>query len=117
MGGTFRLGKGLKSDWGPARIRPALAGSGWVEPTRELGWYVFGGVDGRVVGRDITLDGNTFRDSRSVDPRHFVSDLELGGAVFWQNIRLAYTQDFRSKEYVGQKKDFVFGALSLSFSF
>ena len=69
------------------------------------------------MARDIFLDGNTYRDSRSVDHRTFVGDLELGGAVFWQNVRLSYTQDFRSKEFVAQEKSFTFGVLSLSFAF
>ncbi|MDN3564373.1 lipid A deacylase LpxR family protein [Paeniroseomonas aquatica] len=116
VGARVRIGQGLERDFGAPRIRPTIADS--PAPVGDgFGWYLFAGAGGRAIARDITLDGNTFRDSRSVDPRHFVSDLELGGAVFWQNIRLAYTQDFRSKEYVGQKKDFVFGALSLSFSF
>ncbi|MDB5373438.1 MAG: hypothetical protein JWP04_2080 [Belnapia sp.] len=115
-GVRVRFGQGLGRDFGPPRIRPAVADN--PAPVGEgFGWYLFAGASGRAVARDITLDGNTFRDSRSVDPRHFVSDVEMGGAVFWHNIRLAYTQDFRSKEYVGQKKDFIFGALSLSLSF
>ncbi|SUE44186.1 lipid A deacylase LpxR family protein [Roseomonas gilardii] len=117
VGGTFRLGRGLKSDWGPARIRPALAGSGWVEPTREFGWYVFGGVDGRVVGRDITLDGNTWRDSRSVDRRWLVGDLQAGFAVLWRDMRIAYTQILRSEEFYGQRGTQAFGSLNFSVRF
>ncbi|GAV35238.1 putative membrane spanning protein [Roseomonas mucosa] len=117
VGGTLRLGKGLESDWGPARIRPALAGSGWVEPTRELGWYVFGGVDGRVVGRDITLDGNTWRDSRSVDRRWLVGDLQAGFAVLWRDMRIAYTQILRSEEFYGQRGTQSFGSINISLRF
>jgi hypothetical protein len=116
IGGRVRIGQGLERDFGPPRIRPTIADS--PAPVGEgFGWYLFAGVGGRAVARDITLNGNTWRDSRSVDHRPFVGDLELGGAVFWQNIRLSYTQDFRSKEFVGQKQEFVFGALSLSFAF
>jgi hypothetical protein len=116
IGGRVRIGQGLDRDFGAPRIRPAIADS--PAPVGEgFGWYLFAGAGGRAVARDIFLDGNTYRDSRSVDHRPFVGDLEVGAAVFWQNIRLSYTQDFRSKEFVGQKKDFVFGALSLSFAF
>ena len=116
IGGRVRLGQGLDRDFGAPRIRPTIADT--PAPVGEgFGWYLFAGAGGRAVARDIFLDGNTWRDSRSVDRRTFVGDLELGGAVFWQNVRVSYTQDFRSKEFVGQKKDFIFGALSLSFSF
>ena len=60
-GTTLRLGQGLDADWGPTRIRPALAGSSFFQPRQGFGWSVFAGADGRVVGRDLLLDGNTFR--------------------------------------------------------
>ncbi|MBV1798379.1 lipid A deacylase LpxR family protein [Siccirubricoccus sp. G192] len=115
-GARVRLGQGLNRDFGPPRIRPTISDA--PAPVGEgFGWYVFAGAGGRAVARDIFLDGNTWRDSRSVDHRPFVGDLELGVAVFWHNIRLSYTQDWRSKEFVGQSKSFHFGALSLSVAF
>jgi hypothetical protein len=116
VGGRLRIGQGLERDFGTPRIRPAIADS--PAPVGEgFGWYLFAGAAGRLVGRDIFLDGNTFRDSRSVDHRPFVADLEIGAAVFWHDIRLGYTQVFRSKEFVAQEKSFTFGVLSLSFAF
>ena len=116
LGGRVRIGQGLDRDFGAPRIRPTIADT--PAPVGEgFGWYLFAGAGGRAVARDLFLDGNTYRDSRSVHHRTFVGDLELGGAIFWQNVRLAYTQDFRSREYVGQKREHIFGALSLSVSF
>jgi hypothetical protein len=116
-GALVRLGRGLDADWGPARIRPALAGSSFFQPREEFGWYVFAGVDGRVVGRDIFLDGNTFGNSRSVPRRWLVGEAQLGAAVFWQNTRIAYTQVLRTEEFYGQRGRQTFGALSVSFRF
>ena len=84
---------------------------------RGVGWYVFGGVGGYAVGHDITLDGNVFRGGRSVDRKPFVADFELGAAVFWRNVRLGYTQVWRTKEFDGQRENFTFGSVSLAFSF
>ena len=115
-GARVRIGQGLERDFGVPRIRPAIADA--PAPVGEgFGWYLFGGLGGSVVGRDLFLDGNTWRDSRSVDRRPFVGDLEAGAAVFWNNVRLSYTQVWRSKEFVGQRKEFTFGALSLSVAF
>ena len=116
-GGTLRIGQGLEADWGPVRIRPALAGSGFFQPRQEFGWYVFGGVEGRAVARDIFLDGNTFRDSPSVDKRPFVGDAQAGVAVLWRGVRFAYTQVLRSEEFYGQRGRQSFGAFSASFRF
>lgn len=64
----LRLGQRLPLDYGPPRIQPSLPGSGFfVPPQDRFGWYLFAGVEGRAVARNIFLDGNTFRDSRSVD--------------------------------------------------
>ena len=78
---TLRLGEDLQRDFGPPRVRPALAGSGMFRPTGQFSWYVFGGAEGRVVARDIFLDGNTFRDSLSVDKKRFVADFQVGLVV------------------------------------
>jgi len=116
-GGTLRIGQGLEADWGPVRIRPALAGSGFFQPRQEFGWYVFAGAEGRAVARDIFLDGNTFRDSPSVDKRPFVGDAQAGVAILWRGVRFAYTQILRSEEFYGQRGRQSFGAFSASFRF
>lgn len=115
-GARIRIGQRLEQDFGVPRIRPAIADAPAPVGDR-FGWYLFAGASGSVVGRDLFLDGNTWRDSRSVDLRPFVGDLEGGAAVFWHGIRLSYSQVWRSKEFVGQRKEFSYGALSLAFAF
>lgn len=66
MGITVRYGERLPADYGPPRIQPGMSGPGDFSPTSNFGWYIFAGVEGRAVARNIFLDGNTFRDSRSV---------------------------------------------------
>ena len=117
VGGTARIGQGLDADWGPPRIRPAVAGSAFFQPSTPFGWYAFAGLDGRYVARDIFLDGNTFRSSRSVSKRPFVGEARIGAAVFWRSTRIAYTQVVRSEEFYGQKGTQTFGSLSASFRF
>ncbi|MFC4167083.1 lipid A deacylase LpxR family protein [Teichococcus aestuarii] len=116
-GGVLRLGQGLEADFGPPRIRPALAGSASFQPRQDFGWYVFAGLDGRAIARDIFLDGNTWRESRSVDKRILVGDAQAGVAVLWRGMRFAYTQVWRSEEFYGQEGVQSFGSLSVSFRF
>jgi lipid A 3-O-deacylase len=123
VGGIVRMGRGLQADFGPARIRPALSGSNYFQPEAnrtgsEWGWYVFAGLEGRGVARDIALDGNSFRDSRRVDSRPFVADAQAGAAVFWRAYRLAYTHVLRSEEFYGQRGGVQqFGSINLAFRF
>ncbi|MCV5968847.1 lipid A deacylase LpxR family protein, partial [Lactococcus petauri] len=74
-------------------------------------------ANGRVVGRDVTLNGTLWRSSPSVDPRHLVGELELGAAAFWRGIRLSFTHVWRSKEFVAQTAPFRFGSISVSVAF
>lgn len=118
-GGVLRVGRNLAADFGPPRIRPALAGSAFFQPPNdEFGWYVFGGAEGRAVARDIFLDGNTWADSRSVNSRPLVADFQAGVAVMWRGVRLAYTQVWRTEEFYGQRGGMQqFGSVSVSFRF
>lgn len=118
VGATLRLGKNLPADYGPPRVRPSLSGSDFFLPTQSFSWYLFGGVEGRAVGRNIFLDGNTFGDSNStVDKEYFVGDVQAGAAFTYQTWRVAYTHVFRTKEYETQDEAEAFGALTVSHQF
>lgn len=102
----------------PARVRPALPGTGFFEtPEKSWSWYVFGGLEGRAVGQNIFLDGNTFRDSHSVDKKYFVYDANAGFAVTYDVYRFSYTIVYRSREFDDQDDASVFGAFSLGYRF
>ena len=114
---TLRIGDDLPNDYGPPRIRPSLPGSDYFDPHDRLAWYLFVGAEGRAVGRNIFLDGNTFRDSPRVDKRNFVADFQAGIAVIVGRVRLAYTHVLRTREFHGQDDPGQFGAFSVSTRF
>ena len=78
---------------------------------------MFVGVDGRAIARNIFLDGNTWRDSRSVDKEPLVGDLQWGLAVTWKGARLTYTHVRRTREFETQGPSSDFGAFALSVAF
>lgn len=116
-GATLRLGQNMPHDYGPPRIRPGLSGTTFFVPQSGFGWYLFSGIAGRAVARNIFLDGNTFRDSPGVDKRPLVGDLQAGLAVTIDDWRIAYTQVWRSREFEGQDSADRFGSLSVSVRF
>ena len=116
-GFTLRLGPDLKDDFGPPRIRPSLPGAGYFRPESGLNYYIFAGLEGRAVIRNIFLDGNTFSDSYSVDKKLFVGDLQAGLAFQWNRFQLSYTQIYRTKEFKGQDSSDIYGSLNLSYQF
>jgi lipid A 3-O-deacylase len=104
----------------PVRVRPSMPGTGFFMPVTSktrLGWSIFGGADARLVGRNIFLDGNTFRDSPDVSKKPLVYDLNIGAALTYGPTRLSYTLVRRSKEFDGQDDPSIFGGISLSFQF
>lgn len=116
-GATFRFGDDLTSDFGPPRIRPALPGSDTFKPRDTFGWYVFAGGEGRVVLRDIFLDGNTFTDSPNISKKPIVGDFQAGFALLFERFRVTFTQVLRTKEFDAQDRPDFFGSISLSARF
>jgi hypothetical protein len=118
-GTVFRLGQGLASDFGTARIEPGLNGSDAFTQTAPFVWYVFGGADGQAVGYDVTLDGSTFRNSTpSVHRIWDVGEFEGGLALIWHGVRITYTQTWQTQEFRGARSGlFNFGSLAASVKF
>lgn len=116
---SVRLGQGLGSDFGPAKIQPGMSGTDAYTPTRPFDWYVFGGVDGRLVGYDVTLDGSTFRRNTPSVHRIFdVGEMQAGLAVILYGLRVSYTQTWETPEFDGSKAGlFNYGSLAVSARF
>lgn len=118
IGVTVRLGQGLGSDFGVARIQPGPSGGDAFTPTRPLVWYVFAGMDGQAVAHDLTLQGNLWHDSRSVDLTPLVAEFQAGLAIIVHGVRLSYTQVMQTQEYTHQKGGpHQFGSLAVSARF
>jgi lipid A 3-O-deacylase len=116
-GVTLRFGTHPSLDYGVPRIQPSLSGSSFFVGRRGAGWYLFAGAEARAIARNIFLDGNTFRDSRSVDKEPLVGDLQFGVALTFRSMRISYTHVLRTKEFEGEGGGSDFGALSLSLQF
>lgn len=117
VGGTLTFGPNQKElQDTPPRIPPAMPGTGYFDTPqdRDWDWYLFTGLNGRAVARDIFLDGNTFSDSPSIDKKNFVADANAGLALTYGHTRISYTVIYRTKEFDGQKNPSVFGSLSLT---
>lgn len=117
-GMLVRLGQGLQSDFGPARVAPGRSGGDAFTQTQPFAWYVFGGIDGQAVGYDITLNGNNFRTSRSVVPTTLVAEFQAGLAFLYRGWRFSYTQVFQTQEFAHQRGGLhQFGSFAVSTHF
>lgn len=125
-GATVRLGKGLRSDFNHSRIRPGLPAWSFGTPADGFNWHVFFSAEGRLVGRNIFLDGNTFRDSHSVSRRAVVGDFEAGFTMSWDialpgndvlPISMTYRHLIRTPEFYGQRGIDNIDSLNIAVSF
>ncbi len=95
-GATARFGWNL-SDFPVLTIAPTATPVDLNVADWEL--YGFLGAAGRGVAHNIFLDGNTFRDSHSVNKESWVYDLKAGFVARYKKCRLSYTFVRRSREF------------------
>lgn len=120
-GAEIRYGWNLPKDFGSCPIRAgcssnsAFNDSSLIETRNGFnGWRLFVAVDGRMVAHDIFLDGNTFRDSHSVDREIFVADMMTGLAFDFGNFNITYSYVIQSKQFSEDTENHLFGSLSCS---
>lgn len=117
----FNAGLELRAGWNIPRsfavslIRPAA--TTWCTKDSGLSLYLFGVVNGRAVLRDIFLDGNSFRDSHSVDKKPLVADLSAGITTRYQRISVSLSYTQRTREFDQQPKHHGYGSMVLSYDF
>lgn len=115
-GAELRLGRNLPDNFGTATT---LAYGQDTAPTRWNGAALrprvhgFIAVDARAVLRDITLDGNTWRESASVDRETYVAELTLGVALQWREWQATLGTVYRTEEYETQDREASFGTLTV----
>ena len=117
-GVTFRVGKGLSSDFGVPRVRPGLSGGDAFIPTRPFAWYVFAGVDGQAVAYDLLLQSSPIRGGPHVSTVWDVAEMQGGFAVMAYGMRLTFAYVAQTQEFNGQTGGLhQFGSASISFRF
>ena len=124
-GAELRVGFNLPDDFGTASISPAESTPTAVEGEQQarrprvfdLGAYVFLKADGKVVGRNLFLDGNTFADSHSVDKKWLVAEISAGASVNYKNTKLTYALIYRTIEFDGQEEGQLFGSVTVNVAF
>lgn len=117
-GAEWRFGFGLPNDFGTAPLGPGGENTSPMSAlsSRSGGWtgHVFVAVDARWVLHDITLDGNTFKSSHSVDKRPLVADMGYGVAIMRDDWKFAFARYRRTREFDGQKDAPAYGSFTIS---
>jgi hypothetical protein len=116
----IRFGHNLEVDYGPERINPGISGTDYVDTQYSdgnWGYYVFAGLGGRAVAKDIFLDGNNFRHSASVGHKTFVGDIQAGVALYQSaGWRVEISATRQTQDFPGQHGQDVVGAGALTYT-
>jgi hypothetical protein len=117
-GGEVRFGRSLPDDFGSNPLRPASsAGRSSTSLTSATAFHFFLSLDTRLVAYDMTLDGNTFRRSHSVDKIPWVGEVGIGLVMTQQRWKITLARFARTREFSGQQEMPRFGSLAVSYAF
>ena len=115
-GTTLRAGWNLPDDFGPGRLTNLGAATGRGE-ARGLSIYGYVRLTGRAVEHDITIEGNTWRDSLGRDAEPLVGEFQWGAVVAyaWRmwSVTAGYSQTFQTEAFDTQDGTDAWGAYTL----
>ncbi len=110
----FRLGRSLRQSFPSASTIPgrniSLPAAG---PKNE--WHLFLNVYARYVFNDITIDGNTFKESHSVDLTHEQLFVAIGGEFNTQNWGFTASVQDSSRQFEQYDENGLFANFSLTY--
>lgn len=113
----LRFGYNIGDDFGVTTLR----GTGYlpfnISDSRSTGGYLFIGNSGSLTGRDLTLDGNTFRNGPKVDRYPATSTISFGASLRLEQILASFVYVIGSREFTGQRIRPDYGAMKLTYSF
>jgi hypothetical protein len=120
IGGQARMGINLPQDFGTTQMQGMahLPSPHSARPVSEgLGLHVYGSAYLSAVLRNITLDGNTFREGPRVDKLPFVPAAEVGIGIATRHLKLVLAYVVVGKEFKTQRGHEKYGSLGLAYTF
>ncbi len=113
---TFRVGNLLEETY--AAINPFNSQTVSVltrKTTNQFYWQLFTSVYTAYVFNDITLDGNTFADSHSVEMIHDQTLISAGMFVMYQHWAATFSTHRATKQFDDQINDSKYGSITVSY--
>lgn len=122
-GAQLRLGWRLPNDFGTSVIRPGSDTNAprnkndprFNKPFNRFCVHVFCGVEGIYMIRNMTLDGNTFASSHSVEKEPLVGTLSIGIGFTLHRFKISMAHVYSSKVYKSQSGNSEWGSITLSY--
>lgn len=116
-GAQFRWGWRLPNDFGGFLTRPGGFRNLSFREEGGRSLYLYGGLTGTAVLRNIFLDGNTIRESHKVDKYPMTVDVFLGLSLRIKRIHVFLEYVYWTKRFKTETKSQILGSLNLIYSF
>ncbi len=120
-GAHFRFGFHIPKNFGTYTLQPGCDCDTPEEGDKmhfpSFGVHIFTTFEGFVVAHNIFLDGNSFRESHSVDKYPLVGVTTIGFGILISKFQLNYSNSFQTKTFIGQPAGHRFGGFTLSYTF
>ncbi|PKG39682.1 lipid A deacylase LpxR family protein [Psychromonas sp. Urea-02u-13] len=112
---TFRIGNLLDGSY--AFINPVNSQSANVLSSKGEGfyWQAFASAYASYVFNDISLDGNTFSDSHSIEKVNEQGLLSLGVFLMYNSWGVAFATQRGNEQFVGQDSTSKYGSVTISY--
>ncbi|MDZ7779996.1 MAG: lipid A deacylase LpxR family protein [Gemmatimonadota bacterium] len=113
LGGTVRAGWNVAPDPGWRSIRPGGGRAPGSRSARRLRVELHATVGGRLVARNLLLDGNNFRDSHSVERSPATADAVFGAEVGLGRVNLLYELVFWTRKFETESRNQAYSSIAL----
>jgi hypothetical protein len=110
-----RLGCNIPKDFGLAIKRPSGLKGVMLGKKVPMGIYGFISIQTFFNVRNIFLDGNTLKESHSVDKYFFTGDVNLGLVMHINRFHIAYTYTIWTKRFKTESRPHRYGSLSIAY--
>ncbi|MDB6079180.1 MAG: hypothetical protein JWO82_2927 [Akkermansiaceae bacterium] len=122
VGGFFRAGYNLPPDFSDPRLSDTAYSHRYFD-TNDVyvsNWsvYFLGGVTGRLVGYDATLDGPLFSDFKTGNTKEpLVGEIFAGAGIRYRDVEFSYVHTWQTEEYRQQVDGANFGSVAIRVKF
>ena len=100
----------------PSNLLPTQAQIPTSEPPKPISFYFFAHSTGKLVFRNVFVDGGFYTDEPHTLSRNVpVADLELGFVLRYRNVAFTYRTTGRTREFDQQTKSHYFGSIGITF--
>lgn len=117
----FRWGKNVPKDFGTYIVNNSdtskIPISAKEKDNKKWRYYINFSLQANAIARNIFLDGNSFRESHSVEKYPFTLDVGYGLSFAYKAFSIDYLRRHTSKEYTTQEELYSYGSLLFSYHY